>query len=78
IGYFNNYLIELVAGSFSLLSAFNFTLWYVVISRKTIKPLLRDVELRFFLLIASGVIIVTSFQVWHIGMYDLTGSVVHS
>ncbi|HGD7645190.1 TPA: DUF2254 family protein [Escherichia coli] len=78
IGYFNNYLVELVAGSFSLLSAFNFTLWYIVISRKTIKPLIRDIELRFFLLIALGVIIVTSFQVWHIGMYDLHGSFIHS
>ncbi|HHB9651560.1 TPA: Trk system potassium transporter TrkG [Escherichia coli] len=78
IGYFNNYLVELVAGSFSLLSAFNFTLWYIVISRKTIKPLIRDIELRFFLLMALGVIIVTSFQVWHIGMYDLHGSFIHS
>ncbi|HFG3110711.1 TPA: Trk system potassium transporter TrkG, partial [Escherichia coli] len=33
---------------------------------------------RFFLLIALGVIIVTSFQVWHIGMYDLHGSFIHS
>ncbi|MCZ8565653.1 Trk system potassium transporter TrkG, partial [Escherichia albertii] len=64
IGYFNNHLIELVAGSFSLLSAFNFTLWYV--------------ELHFFLLVATGIIAITAFQVWHIGKYDLSESVIHS
>lgn len=61
IGYFNNYLVELVAGFFFLLLAFNFTFWYIVISRKTIKLLIRDIELCFFLLIALGVIIVTFF-----------------
>ncbi len=34
IGYFNNYLVELVAGSFSLLSAFNVTILYGVYGRK--------------------------------------------
>lgn len=78
IKYFNNYLVKLVASSFSLLSAFNFTLQYIVISKKTIKPLIKNIKLRFFLLIALKVIIVTSFQVQHISMYNLHKSFIHS
>ena len=78
IGFYNSNAIELVAGLFSLLSAFNFTLWYIVIVRRTFKPLLRNAELRFFLLAALVVILITSWQVWHVGMYDIPDSLVHS
>lgn len=77
IGYFNNYLVELVVGFFFLLLVFNFIFWYIVISRKMIKFLIRDIEFCFFLLIVLGVIIVIFFQVWYIGMYDLYGSFIY-
>lgn len=51
IGFYNSHAIELVAGVFSLLSAFNFTLWYVAIVKRTFKPFRRNAELRFFCLL---------------------------
>ena len=48
---YNSHAIELVAGIFSLLSAFNFTLWYVAIVKRTFKPFRRNAELRFFCLL---------------------------
>ncbi|MDA8481192.1 TrkH family potassium uptake protein [Citrobacter sp. Awk 4] len=78
IGFYDSHAIEFVAGLFSLLSAFNFTLWYVVIIRRTLKPLFRNVELHFFLLTALIVILITAWQVWHAGMYNIPESLVHS
>nr|WP_255433858.1 TrkH family potassium uptake protein [Pectobacterium sp. CFBP8739] len=78
IGFYNNRAIEFVAGSFSLLSAFNFTLWYIAITKRTLKPFQRNAELRFFLLVASIVILLTTWQVWHAGMYDMFDSFIHA
>lgn len=60
IGFYNSHAIELVAGLFSLLSAFNFTLWYVAIVKRTFKPFRRNAELRFFLLIALVVTLIAT------------------
>ncbi|MGV3792668.1 TrkH family potassium uptake protein [Citrobacter portucalensis] len=78
IGFYNSHAIELVAGIFSLLSAFNFTLWYVAIVKRTFKPFRRNAELRFFLLIALVVTLIATWQVWRAGMYGLTDSLVHA
>jgi trk system potassium uptake protein TrkH len=78
IGFYNSHAIELVAGVFSLLSAFNFTLWYVAIVKRTFKPFRRNAELRFFLLIALVVTLIATWQVWRAGMYGLTDSLVHA
>lgn len=59
--------IEAVAGLFSLLSAFNFTLWYVVITRRTFKPIRRSPEVKFFLAAATVIIAITAWQVWACG-----------
>lgn len=78
IGFYNSHAIELVAGVFSLLSAFNFTLWYVAIVKRTFKPFRRNAELRFFLLTALVVTLIATWQVWRAGMYGLTDSLVHA
>lgn len=78
IGFYNSYAVELVAGLFSLLSAINFTVWFVSITRRTIKPFLRNAELHFFLMVTAIVVLITAWQVWHVGMYDVTGSLVHA
>ncbi|WP_395677237.1 TrkH family potassium uptake protein, partial [Enterobacter sp.] len=78
IGFFDSHAVELVAGLFSLLSAFNFTLWYVVITRRTLKPIRHSPEVKFFLVAATIVIAITAWQVWFAGMYNPTDSLVHA
>lgn len=78
IGFYDSHAIELVAGAFSLLSAFNFTLWYVAIVRRTLKPIRRSPEVKFFLSAAAVIILITAWQVWHAGMYNPTDSPVHA
>ncbi|EOV8961442.1 TrkH family potassium uptake protein [Cronobacter turicensis] len=78
IGFYDSYPIELVAGLFSLLSAVNFTVWFVAFTRRTLKPFRRNAELHFFLLVTLIIVLLTAWQVWHKGMYDLTGSLVHA
>ncbi len=48
IGYYQSDAIELVAGAFSLLSALNFTLYFVAIARRSLKPFRRSTEMHFF------------------------------
>ena len=78
IGFYNSYAIELVAGAFSLLSAINFTLYFVALARRSIKPFLKSAELRFFLMVASIVILIITLEVWRAGMYALPASFVHA
>ncbi|MDI6958497.1 TrkH family potassium uptake protein [Pantoea sp. Pa-EAmG] len=78
LGFYQSHAAELVAGTFSLLSGFNFTLWYMAVIRRTFAPFRRNAELKFFLLIAAGVILVTAWQVWHAGMYGFGDSLVHA
>lgn len=78
IGFYNSHAIELVAGLFSLLSAINFTVWFVAISRRTLKPFRKNAELRFFLLITAIVVLITAWQVWHLGRYSATDSLIHA
>lgn len=78
IGFYDSHAIELVAGLFSLLSALNFTLWYVALAKRTLKPFRQNTEVRFFLGIALVVTLITAAQVWHAGMYNATDSLVHA
>ncbi len=78
IGFYDSYAIELVAGAFSLLSAINFTLYFVALGRRSIKPFLKSAELRFFLMVASVVILIITLEVWRAGMYALPASFVHA
>lgn len=78
IGYYNSHAIELVAGGFSLLSAVNFTLYFVALSRRSLKPFRRNSELRFFLCVVAVVVVIIAMEVWRAGMYDLSASFVHA
>ncbi len=78
IGYWNSSSIEFVAGLFSLLSAINFTAWFVVFTKRTLQPLRQNAELRFFLVVTFIVVAITAWQVWHAGMYDATHSLIHA
>ncbi|MGD8206093.1 TrkH family potassium uptake protein [Pantoea sp. FN0305] len=78
IGYWNSSAIELVAGLFSLLSAINFTVWFVAFTRRTLQPFRRNAELRFFLLVTLIIVLITAWQLWHVGMYNATDSLMHA
>lgn len=78
IGFYNSNVVEMVAGVFSLLSAVNFTLWFVAFSRRSLRPLLRNAELHFFLSVVLVVVLITAWQVWHVGMYNIPDSLVHA
>ncbi|WP_075180949.1 TrkH family potassium uptake protein [Pantoea sp. 1.19] len=78
LGYYDSLPIEAVAGLFSLLSAINFTLYFVALSRRTLTPFLRNVELRFFLLVVALLVAIVTWQVWRAGMYGIGASLVHA
>lgn len=78
IGYWNSPAVEFVAGLFSLLSAVNFTVWFVAFTKRTLQPFRQNAELRFFLLVTMIVVLITAWQVWHAGMYNATDSLIHS
>ena len=78
IGYWHSSAIELIAGLFSLLSAVNFTVWFVAFTRRTLQPFRQNAELRFFLLITLIVVLITAWQVWHAGMYSAPASLIHA
>ena len=78
IGYYHSHAVELVAGLFSLLSAVNFTVWFVAFTKRTLKPFRNNAELRFFLLVTLIVVLITAWQVWQAGMYSVSDSLVHA
>ncbi|MTD37796.1 potassium transporter TrkG [Erwinia sp. CPCC 100877] len=78
LGHADSLAVEGVAGLFSLLSAINFALWFVVLSRRSLKPFLHNAELRFFLLVVAMVVVVVTLEAWRAGMYNLPESFVHA
>lgn len=78
IGFFDSNAIEMVAGAFSLLSAVNFTLYFIALSRWSLKPFRKNSELRFFLLVTAIVVLITMLEVYRADMYGITDSFVHA
>ncbi len=78
IGFFDSQAIEMVAGVFSLLSGVNFTLYFVAIIRRSIKPFRRNPELRFYFIVAGILVAIVALEVWRAGMYSPTESLVHA
>ncbi|MHC5175413.1 TrkH family potassium uptake protein [Serratia rhizosphaerae] len=77
LGYFDSAPIELVGGIFSVLAAINFTLFFVAISRRSLKPLLRNPELRFFLLVLAIIVAIVVAELYRSGMYGIKDALVH-
>lgn len=47
LGYYDSSAVEMVGGIFSMLAAVNFTLYFIAVGRRSLKPLYRSPELRF-------------------------------
>ena len=77
LAYYDNDAIELVGGVFSILAAVNFALYFIAINRRSLLPLIRDSELRFFLLIAVLVIGFTCAELFRVGTFAGWESFVH-
>lgn len=78
IGYFDSNAIEMVAGIFSLLSAVNFTLYFVALSKRSLKPFRKNAELRFFLMVTGIIVLIIALEVYRAGMYNPLDSFVHA
>ena len=64
IGYFNNFQIELIAVVFMLISATNFGLHFLALTKKSIKYHLNNDEFKFFLLVIAVSIIVSTLTLF--------------
>ena len=62
---------------FSILAAVNFTLYFVAVGRRSLKPLYRSPELRFFLLILAIVVAIVCIELYRSGMYGVKDAFVH-
>ena len=59
IGYYHSSAIELVGGVFSILAAVNFSLYYIAIIQRSLKPIYRNAEFQFMMLIMAIVVVVS-------------------
>lgn len=55
----------------------NFTLYFVAVGRRSLKPLYRSPELRFFLLILAIVVAIVCIELYRSGMYGVKDAFVH-
>lgn len=77
LGFYHSVPIELVGGVFSILAAVNFSLYFVVIARRSIKPILNNSEFRFFISVVLIVVDVACLELYRTGTFGLEGSLVH-
>ncbi|WP_323844544.1 potassium transporter TrkG [Microbulbifer magnicolonia] len=78
LGFYNNSIaIELVGGVFTLLAAVNFALYFLVISGRSLKPIFRDSEFRFFITVTGILVSFTVVELYRSGTFDSQGALVH-
>jgi len=77
LGYYDSPAIEIVGGVFSILAAINFSLYFVAISGRSLRPILTNSEFRFFFLILSLVIAITCIELFRSGIFDAESALVH-
>ncbi|HAY95046.1 MAG TPA: potassium transporter TrkG, partial [Shewanella sp.] len=77
LGYYNSAAIELVGGVFSILAAINFALYYIVLVRRSFKPIWYNAEVRFFILILSIIVGIACLELNRTQTFDIKDSLVH-
>lgn len=77
IGYYHSVPIEMVAGLFSILAAVNFSLYYVAIVKKTLRPIWSNAEFQFFVLVLSLVIGISFIELVRSHVFNISDSFVH-
>lgn len=69
MGYFDSPLIETIANVFMLLGAINFAVHFTAWQKRRPLQYLRDTEVRFFLLVVAGLILIIAAMLWYAGQY---------
>jgi trk system potassium uptake protein len=68
-GAFNSPLIEAVAVVFMALAGINFALYFLVASRRSIKPLVNDPEARAYAMLLPASVLLVAVYLWASGVY---------
>ncbi|MCK5648008.1 MAG: potassium transporter [Gammaproteobacteria bacterium] len=77
IGFFNNRLIEIIAGFFMLLSGINFALHFSSLRSHSLKPYLFDVEFRVYLIILAFASMISVLYLHFTETFATWGDAVH-
>ncbi len=77
LGFYNSSAIELVGGIYSILAAVNFALYFVALSRRSLRPILTNSEFQFFSLILSLVVGVTCLELFRTETFEAKDALVH-
>lgn len=77
LGHFNSLGIEMVAGVFTILAAVNFALYFLVYERRSLVPVIKNAEFRFFMAVLFGVTAVVCGWLYVSGSFNLVDSLVH-
>ncbi|MBP6382519.1 MAG: potassium transporter [Pseudomonadales bacterium] len=77
LGYYDSAAVEIVGGTFFLLAAANFALYFRMIQSRSLRPWLNDVEFRFFLSVFAIVAAITIVSLWAAGTFPAHESAYH-
>ncbi len=77
LGFYHSSAVEVVGGIFSVLAAVNFALYFTAYHSRSLRPILTNPELRFFLVVLSIVIGVVCASLARSGTFHGPGSLVH-
>jgi trk system potassium uptake protein TrkH len=69
LGYFHSEMIESIATVFMLAGGINFSIHYLALRNKTLKPYIHDVEVRAFLLFVIAAVLLVAAMLWQAGQY---------
>ncbi len=69
IGYFHSETIESVATVFMLLGGINFSIHFLALRDKSLRPYGRDIEVRMFLAFVLAAVLLTAAILWRSGVY---------
>ncbi len=77
LGFYHSTAVEIVGGIFSVLAAVNFALYFTAYNGRSLRPLVSDPELRFFLLVVSLVVAIVCCSLIRSGTFAAADSLVH-
>jgi trk system potassium uptake protein TrkH len=77
IGYFHSPAIEIVAGVFSLLAGINFALYFIAWKHLSLRPILRNAEFQFYIVVLFLIIAVTCVALYATGTFGPWESFYH-
>lgn len=69
VGFFNSLPIEIVLTTFQLLAAMNFATHFLALRKHSLKPYVKDIEVRGMLFVVLGSCVLTASVLWHNGTY---------